>query len=128
MSAKMLLLFSHSLNAKQIHSAKHELNIISFVNLPSELQDKWSNVPADLNDLSDYSSDFKNFLEKNSSAGDVALIQGDFGLCYIMINYAKSLGLRSVYATTKRVCSEKIIDGKCIKESIFEHVIFRDFQ
>ena len=127
LSAKMLLFFSHNLDDNQIQSAKNDLGISEFVTLPEHIQSKWSNVPADLADLNAYSSDFKEFLNQNSRPNDIALIQGDFGLSYIMINYAKSLGLHAVYATTRRISKEKIINGKTIKESVFEHVRFRQF-
>ena len=45
-----------------------------------------------------------------------------------MINFSKDLGLKAVYATTKRVIEEEIIENQTVKKSIFEHIRFREFE
>ena len=52
------------------------------------------------------------------------MIQGDFGLSYNLINYAKSLDLITVYATTKRIAA---VHG-ALKYSMFKHVVFREYK
>ena len=69
----------------------------------------------------------KDFLRENSHYGDVALIQGDFGAVYQMINFSKSIGLTTVYSTTNRLTEETYENGRTIKKSIFEHVMFREY-
>ena len=107
---KMFLLFSHSLTPSQIEDAKSNLGIEKFVYLPEDLQLLWSDIPSDLESLKEYLSLFRNFLVENSDFEDVVLIQGDFGAVYQMINFSKDLGLKAVYATTKRVIEEEIIE------------------
>lgn len=124
---KMFLLFSHNLNKEQIESAKKDLGIVEFVSLGENLQKLWSFVPPQLQDLNEYSSCFKEFLKDNAKSGDFVLISGDFGLSFIMVEYAKSINLVPIYATTKREVIEKKIDDKIIKESVFSHVIFRRY-
>lgn len=125
---KMFLLFSHSLTQSQIDDAKSNLGIERFVFLPEDLQLLWSDIPSDIESLKEYLSLFRNFLVENSDFEDVVLIQGDFGAVYQMINFSKDLGLKAVYATTKRVIEEEIIENQTVKKSIFEHIRFREFE
>lgn len=124
---KMFLLFSHNLTQSQIDDAKKNLAIKEFIPLNSDLQTTWSNIPSDIELLKEYLLPFRNYLVENSKYGDVVLIQGDFGAVYQMINFAKDLGLKTVYATTRRVIEEVIVENKTVKKSIFEHRKFREY-
>ncbi|HAC70494.1 MAG TPA: hypothetical protein DCF41_02105, partial [Arcobacter skirrowii] len=108
--------------------AMKSFGIEEFIYLPKELQELFSNVPNDLKKLSEYLTPIKLFLKQYSKEGDFVLIQGDFGATYILVNFAKSLKLKAVYSTTKRVTQEFEEDGKIIKKSIFEHERFRDYE
>ena len=125
---KMFLLFSHSLTNIQIEDGKNNLEVKDFIPLPKELQLLWSNIPSELVLLKEYLRPFRNFLAENSEYGDVVLIQGDFGAVYQMVNFAKDLGLKAVYATTQRTIEEIVIEGKTVKESIFQHRRFREYE
>jgi len=122
---QLFLLFSHTLTPSQELDAKESLGVTDFVALPKELQHLWSNVPPSLEVLSDYLAPIKEYIRNESKEGDVVLIQGDFGGCYEMVNYVKSLRLTAVSSTTKRDVVEKTVNGKVEKFSRFEHVIFR---
>jgi len=124
---KMFLLFSHQLTQSQIVDAKKSLNIKEFVKLPSQLQNLWSNIPADLKTLDDYLKPFKVYLSNNASKDDVVLIQGDFGGTYKMVLFCKENGIISVHSTTKREVKETLQDNRVIKTSTFEHVLFREY-
>jgi len=124
---QLFLLFSHKLTIIQEEDAKASLGIESFVALPSELQELWSNIPPHLTELSVYLEPLKEYIRKYANVGDVFLIQGDFGGCYDMVNYVKSLGFTTVHSTTKRDVIENIVDAKVEKFSRFEHVIFRRY-
>jgi len=124
---KMFLLFSHNLSEIQLNDAKSNLEVSEVVSLPNKLQDIWSNIPADIENLKDYLLPIRNFLAENSQYGDVVLIQGDFGAVYQMVNFSKDLGLIPVYATTSREIEEFEENGKTIKKSIFEHIRFREY-
>lgn len=125
---KMFLLFSHTLTKNQKDDAMKSFGIEEFIYLPKELQELFSNVPNDLKKLSEYLTPIKLFLKQYSKEGDFVLIQGDFGATYILVNFAKSLKLKAVYSTTKRVTQEFEEDGKIIKKSIFEHERFREYE
>ena len=124
---QMFLLFSHKLTPLQEKDAKESLGVDKFVTLPDDLQNLWSNIPPELEKLDEYLTPLKNFIKDNAKNGDYVLIQGDFGGCYEMVNFVKSLGLIAIHSTTKRDAVEKIVDGKVEKFSRFEHVIFRRY-
>jgi hypothetical protein len=124
---QLFLLFSHTLTATQEADAKTSLGIESFVTLPSELQELWSNIPPYLTELSVYLEPLKEYIRNHANEGDVFLVQGDFGGCYEMVNFIKSLGFMVVHSTTKRDAVEKVVNGKVEKFSRFEHVIFRRY-
>ncbi len=124
---KMILLFSHKLTPEQITDAKSSFGVKEFLLLDDDLQNIWSNVPADLEDVVEYLQPVRDFLIENMNEDDVALVQGDFGATCAIASFVKSLSGVAVYATTKRNVVEKESDGKIVKTSIFEHVRFRKF-
>ncbi len=124
---KMFLLFSHRLTTLQEEDAKKSLKVEEFVYLPPVLQDLWSNIPPDTEDLDNYLKPIFNYLKENIQKGDYALVQGDFGATCKVASFVKELNGVAVYATTKRNSIEKNVDGKIVKTSTFEHVRFRKF-
>ena len=122
---KMYLFFSHKLTDAQIEDAK-KLGVDEFVYLPDDLQEKFSNVPPELENIKEYARDFEKFLE-NAKKGDYVLIQGDFGLTCHLVNFTKSKGLIPVYATTKRISKDIKKDGKVVKISEFKHIRVRKY-
>ncbi len=124
---QMFLLFSHKLTTQQEKDAKESLGVEKFVALPDDLQNLWSNIPPELKELDEYLIPLKEFIKANANEGDYVLIQGDFGGCFEMVNFVKTLGLIAVHSTTKRDTVERVADGKVEKFSKFEHVIFRSY-
>ena len=124
---RLFLLFSHTLTPKQELDALESLGVEAFVTLPTELQELWSNIPPHLTELSVYLEPLKEYIRNHANEGDVFLVQGDFGGCFEMVNFLKSLGFMAVHSTTKRDAVEKIVNGKVEKFSRFEHVIFRRY-
>ena len=124
---RMFLLFSHKLTDEQIKDAKINLEVEEFIYLPIELQTLFSNVPPSGVNLGEYLKPIFRFLIKNAKVGDYVLIQGEFGVVYRLVNFAKVLDLIPVYATTKRESIEEVVDGKIVKKSVFAHVEFREY-
>lgn len=120
----MILLFNHTLTPAQILDAEVSLGVERFISLPAELKNIWGNVPPDLESLEGYLAPIRDFITACIDARYI-LIQGDFGATYAMVNVSKSLGLTPIYATTMRKTIEKEVDGKMLKESIFDHVMYR---
>ncbi len=126
---KMLLVFSHELTQEQIEDAKVALNINEFVPMPSDMQKLWQNIPPSEISIIKYIEPFHRFLKDNADSGDYALIQGDFGAVYLMVNFAFSLGFIPVYATTDRdVVEKRMPDNSVRSERVFKHRIFRRYE
>ncbi|MEZ4829272.1 MAG: CRISPR-associated protein Csx20 [Bacteroidia bacterium] len=123
------LLFSHQLTPEQLADAQLRLRVSDIRYLPPELQPLWSQVPPDLDSLDDYAQPLRQWLRDTASPGDFVLIQGDFGLTFLMVNFARSLNLTPIYATTRRESREvKRENGKIEKTLVFGHVRFREYQ
>jgi hypothetical protein len=123
----MFLIFSHKLTNKQLEDARKN-NIGSFFYLPAQLQNIWSNIRPD-GDLPVSDLDrIVDWIDANSGEGDFALVQGDFGATYYIVNRCFQMGLVPVYSTTKRIASEESISANEVgRRSVFEHVNFRRY-
>ena len=124
---RMFLLFSHKLTDEQIKDAKENLGVREFIYLPKDLQEKFSNVPPEIEDIKEYSKIFIDFLKNSVREDDYVLVQGDFGVVFNVVEFCKENNLKAVYSTTKRVSKEKEIDGKIVKISEFKHIRFRRY-
>ena len=61
-------------------------------------------------------------------ADDYVLVQGDFGACCLMVDYARRLGLLPIYSTTRREVHEECLkDGSIRLVRSFRHVRFREY-
>ena len=123
----MILIFSHELTVAQIDDAQQSFGVCEFIKMPQMLQDKWSNVPPELPNLDEFIEFFKNFIKVNAKTGDIVLVQGDFGATYGVVEFCKKLGIKAVYATTKRTIKESTVGNQVVKSSVFEHVRFREY-
>jgi hypothetical protein len=93
---------------------------------PEKIQTIWSQIPPDAERLDPVLLPDKTWLEQQAVKGDLVLIQGDFGATVLMVNYALSLGLVPVYATTQRQARDKILsDGRIETYHVFEFKRFR---
>lgn len=117
----LFVLLNHALNEVQISELKTRFGVQKIINLSENLAKKWSEIPPELDSLSEFLSGFKDFLN-DAKKGDFVLIQGDFGATYLMVQYALNLGLTPIYATTKR---EVINDENGFTKKLFKHEKFR---
>jgi hypothetical protein len=124
---QMFLLFSHQLTPLQIEDAKKSLGATLFVPLSQKLQTLWSEIPPELEDMTEYLQPIKDFLMQHATKDDIVLVQGDFCAVYEMVNFAKSLDLIPVCSTTKRQVEEITHNNKVIKTSTFEHIKYRRY-
>ena len=125
---KMFLLFSHQLTQEQKKDAQLHYGVKKFVALPRKLQKLWSAISPDSISIVQSLQELKLFLKQEANKGDIALIQGDFGAVYHMVNFCKSKEIVSIYATTKRNTKEYIEEGKMVKKSVFEFRRFREYE
>ena len=108
--------------------AKESFKIDTFIYLPDELQQSWSSIDPFSPSLKVDAQRFKTFLAQHATSHDIVLIQGDFGLTYIIVNFCKQKGIKAIYATTARkVETEKNDQGEIKKITKFKHVQFREY-
>jgi hypothetical protein len=125
----LFLIFNHKLTPEQENDAKISLGADRMVEMPSHLKELWRQIPPDSAQLSDYLRHFKDWLHAGSAKDDYALIQGDFGACFIMVNFAFEIGLIPVYATTRReAVEESLTDGTIKLTHQFRHQRFRKYE
>ncbi|WP_107830874.1 CRISPR-associated protein Csx20 [Campylobacter concisus] len=121
---KMFVLISHDLTQEQKSQALKVFGVEDIINIAD---DAWSNIsPSDENILYVLNK-YKKELMLEAKAGDILLVQGDFGATYNMINFAKNIGIKTIYATTKRIVQELAIDGKLVTRREFKHEKFREY-
>jgi hypothetical protein len=126
--ATLFLLFNHQFTPEQEADARRSLWVKRTVSLPADLQDLWSNIPPDRPAIRDYLQPIRDWLKQEATPGDYVLIQGDFGACWLMVNFSLELGLIPVYSTTERQAAEEHQpDGSVELVHHFRHRIFRRY-
>lgn len=128
MSTSLFLIFNHQATHRQEEDARASLGIERIVDLPPDLKDLWSQIPSDLHEIMGYLEPVKNWLKSYARENDYVLIQGDFGACYLMVNFAFVTGLIPIYSTTEREAAEEYRkDGTVNLVHQFRHRIFRKY-
>lgn len=126
----LYLLFSHTLTEEQKTDACLNLGVNEFMGLTPNLQQLFSNVPANLETLDEYLTPICEWIsEKASNKQDYILIQGDFGVTYYLVNYCKKFNYASpIYATTERQIVEVVQEnGSITTQRVFKHRMFRKY-
>lgn len=121
----LFILINHALTPEQEEGARKNLNIDKFVNIADA---KWSDIDPSEKGVIKVIETYKDKLRSQAKSGDVLLVQGDFGATYNMIRFAKNMGLIAVYATTKRIVSEQVENGKVVIKREFKHARFREYE
>lgn len=121
----LFILINHTLTSEQEEDARKNLNVDKFINIADA---RWSDIDPSEKSVIEFVEAYKDKLKKQAKAGDVLLVQGDFGATYNMIRFAKNMGLIAVYATTNRIVSEQIENGKVVIKREFKHARFREYE
>ncbi|WP_298788497.1 CRISPR-associated protein Csx20 [uncultured Campylobacter sp.] len=121
----LFTLINHTLTSEQEEDARKNLNVDKFINITDAM---WSDIDPSEKSIIKFVEVYKDKLKKQAKAGDVLLVQGDFGATYNMIRFAKSMGLIVVYATTNRIVSEQVENGKAVIKREFKHARFREYE
>lgn len=124
---KILLLFSHKLTEKQIKKLE-EMGIEYKIELPEELQKKWSNInPLEENQAT--LNEIIEFISSNIEKDDFVLVQGEFGMVFAIVDFALRTGIIPIYSATKRICYEKNRDdGTTEIRHIYMHENFKKYK
>ena len=124
----LFVVMNHRITDAQVKDAAQTLGVEKIVNMPENLKKVWENIPPELPEIRHLLVPFEKWLEGAARKNDVVLIQGDFGVCYLMVNLVLKKGLVPVYATTKReVVEVPQADGSVRTERHFRHVMFRKY-
>jgi hypothetical protein len=124
----LFLLFNHSLSAQQAEQAQQELGVTAIHEPPPEVSRLWANIPPEPASIREQLEPVCIWLADHVAAGDYVLVQGDFGACYLMVQYVAGLGAVPVYATTIRQAEEEhLADGSVRLTHRFRHVRYRTF-
>ncbi|MBU4184630.1 MAG: hypothetical protein KKC23_00200 [Proteobacteria bacterium] len=129
MSEKLFLIFNHEITPAQKNDALSSFGIQQIISMPPDLKELWRQVPPDLTEISNYVGPVKDWLASQAKKKDYVLIQGDFGACFIMANFAFEIGLIPVYSTTGREATEEHKDDGTVNlMHQFRHRIFRRYE
>ena len=129
MPRSLFLIFNHEITPVQESDARSSLRIGQIRSLPPDLKTLWRQIPPDLAEISSYLEPLKNWLASAAKKKDYVLIQGDFGACFIMANFAFEIGLIPVYSTTGREATEEHKDDGTVNlMHQFRHRIFRRYE
>lgn len=121
----LFTLINHTLTSEQEEDARKNLNVDKFINITDAM---WSDIDPSEKSIIKFVEVYKDKLKKQAKVGDVLLVQGDFGATYNMIRFAKNMGLIAVYATTNRIVSEQVENGKVVIKREFKHARFREYE
>lgn len=116
---------NHALTREQEEDARKNLNVDKFINIADA---SWSDIDPSEKSIIKFVEVYKDKLRSQAKAGDILLVQGDFGATYNMIRFAKNMGLIAVYATTNRIVSEQLENGKVVIKREFKHARFREYE
>lgn len=121
----LFTLINHTLTPEQEEDARKNLNVDKFINITDA---SWSDIDPSEKSVIKIVEIYKDRLRSQAKAGDVLLVQGDYGATYNMIRFAKNMGLIAVYATTNRIVSEQVENGKVVIKREFKHAKFREYE
>lgn len=125
---RFLVLFSHRLTQDQHRDIRERFGDPEILEAPPEVLRVWGAIPPDLLRLEDFLNPVKNWLEAEARPGDILFIQGEHGATVYGVRLALGLQLLPVYATTKRVVEERVLDdGSVETRREFRHVLFRAY-
>ncbi|HPB81849.1 MAG TPA: CRISPR-associated protein Csx20 [Spirochaetota bacterium] len=125
----LFLLISHELTETQRYEAAEVLGCERIISLPVHLQTSWSNVDSEVEDIGGPAAVFIGWLESNSREGDFCHIQGDFGMTFLLVDWALKHGREPVYSSTERVFETHTAgDGAIVNTHRFRHVRFRHYR
>lgn len=125
---KALIVMSHKLYDEQISDLKNAWMCENVIYPPDEIQELISHVPPNLESLRIYLEPVVKWIEKGTEAGDLVIVQGEYGMTFLIVQLSHSLDLDPVYATTERCVENRVLeDGTTEIVRTFEHVLFRRY-
>lgn len=128
MPDSLFLIFNHEITPVQESDARGSLGVQQIINMPPDLKGLWRQIPPALTKIDHYLEPVKSWLVEQAAESDFVLIQGDFGACFMMVNFAFEIGLIPIYSTTEReAVEEQQSDGAVKLVHNFKHQSFRKY-
>ena len=127
---RLFVLFNHDLTDIQREDAVNRLGTTEILEPTTKLRKLWAAIPPEADNVGTCPEfiALRDWLGGNSRAGDYALIQGEFGATWLMVNFALQQKLVPIYSTTKRQAVEyHTADGGVEISHRFQHVRFRKY-
>lgn len=125
--SKAFCLLNHELTQNQFTELKSKFKVEKIEYPLEPLSKMWSQILAvdeldieTINAVTDWLSSAK--------AGDVLIVQGEYGSTFMIVDYALKRNLIPVHAVTKRVASEQRNGEIVSRQYVFEHVCFRKYK
>ncbi len=129
LSPALILLFNHTLTNAQENDARESLGVSKIITPPADIQQLWSQVPPDTDDLAGHLAPLFVWLNSVARTGDFVLVQGEFGASCLAVKESFRLGLIPVYSTTRREAFEEHLPGGRVEiRHVFSHVRFRRYE
>jgi hypothetical protein len=125
----LYLIFNHTFTLAQEMDARKSLGVAQIILMPEYAREVWANVPPELVEIRGYLEPVRTWLSDSSEKGDYVLVQGDFGACYLIVNFAFENGLIPIYSTTRRqAIEEHQPNGPVRMTHYFHHQRFRIYE
>ena len=82
--------------------------------MSSEIAKEWKNLENDSNKEKNIKR-FKDIIDRNIDTGDILLIEGEAGITFELVNWAKEKGIIAIYGV------EKVTDNFLLKVEFYEY-------
>jgi CRISPR-associated Csx2 family protein len=125
---KMIIVLSHALTEEQKQEAHLRWQVTSFKEMPIEIAQRWSNIPAEGDWDDEWLRPVQNWINEVYSDGDLLVVQGEPGACCRLVSWLQQKEIYPYYATTNRQVEESsAVDGSIVSQRIFKNVQFRQY-
>lgn len=120
-------LINHQLTENQITELREKYSVSNIKYPEPALSQVWAQIPATqhldmkpINSVIEWLADAK--------AGDLVIIQGEYGSTFLLVDYAMKNKLVPLHAVSKRIAKEIRVGEQVQKQNVFEHVCFRVYE
>lgn len=128
-SPRLFLIFNHEFTPSQKSDARSALGVEHILTMPEAVAKCWGSVPPEAAAIRDFLTPVRSWLLNHAKRSDYVLIQGDFGACFLLVNFAFENGWVPIYATTRReALEEPQSDGSIRMIHRFKHQRFRLYE
>lgn len=122
---RIMLIFSHKIMEDQEKELKEKFGITEIISLNDECQKIWTDVYfKNKEKYFENLKKIKKYIKDNLDENDYALVQGEWGYTYNIVNYCIKNKIIPIYSFSKRESFEEITVDEVIKLSKFKHIEF----